>query len=241
MITLPIGYLIMLGVLIYSVLEMDFQALVNAHSFVIVVAGTISIFFVTAPSRVLLGAFRAIKELRNEDVPNKSVQQLLAFLASDKNFKDAGNLHPLISYAQDLWDQGIDKKVFELLLTQRLEDLNTRTEKSTAALRNLAKYPPVLGMAGTVLGMIALFSNLNADNKENIGPSLALAMTATFYGLALANFIILPLADRMHVRHLSRVKRNEMVFNALLFINREEPEAIVKNVYKEPNSRVKSA
>jgi chemotaxis protein MotA len=94
-------------------------------------------------------------------------------------------------------------------------------------MRNLSKYPPSLGMIGTVIGLVTLFSNLTPENQKNVGPSLALAMTATFYGLLLANGLLMPLADRLYVRHLAQVQLDEQVYRILILIHRNEAEAMI--------------
>jgi len=83
-------------------------------------------------------------------------------------------------------------------------------------------------MTGTVIGLVALFSNLNAESRSMIGPSLALAMTATFYGLLLANALLLPLADRLHVRHLRAAELNEHIYHILMLIQKEEPLGVIE-------------
>ena len=94
-------------------------------------------------------------------------------------------------------------------------------------MRNLSKYPPALGMTGTVIGLVAIFADLSSENRANLGPSLALAMTATFYGLLLANTLLLPLADRLQVMHSHKVRENELVFRVLLLLQQGEPKEMI--------------
>jgi chemotaxis protein MotA len=232
MVTLPIGILLIISIVTYSLLDMNMAALVNTHSILIVCFGTIGVLLMSTPLRSIIGLVRSIKDLRRSESPNQIVNTAILNLAKNRYDKQAAHIHPLINYAQDLWEQGLDINIFGVLLTQRLEELNARSEQPVHALRNLAKYPPALGMTGTVIGMIALFGSLNAENKSNIGANLAFAMTATFFGLILANFILLPIADRIHIRHIGRVKRNELVYHSLLLINQNEPVSVVENCHR---------
>src|SRR5690606_26967501 len=109
------------------------------------------------------------------------------------------SVNPLINYAAELWGQGIDPELFIVLISQRRDELERGHAGAVQALRNLAKYPPALGMTGTVMGLVSLFSVLGIDDKAALGPSLALAMTATFFGLVTANCLVTPLADHLHV------------------------------------------
>ena len=78
------------------------------------------------------------------------------------------------------------------------------------------------------MGMIALFSTLDS-NKSNIGSSIALAMTATFFGLFLTNVLIAPLADRIQIRYINRKRMFANIYKILLLINQDEPDAIINN------------
>ena len=106
-------------------------------------------------------------------------------------------------------------------------EIENETIDAVQAFKNLAKYPPALGMTGTVIGMIGLFTNL--QDKSQIGSHLATAMTATFLGLVLTNMFISPLADRLQVRHINRKRMFGNVYQILLLINQDEPAQLVQS------------
>ena len=81
-------------------------------------------------------------------------------------------------------------------------------------------------MAGTVMGMIALFSSLD-QQSDSIGADLALAMTATFFGLILANAFVAPLADRLQVQQVRDQRLYQAIYELLLLINAGEPVSLV--------------
>jgi chemotaxis protein MotA len=223
MFSMPLGSLIVAGVLVYLLngRGIDPHILLNVHAIALVAAGTFGIFFLSAPTRDIVGLFRNIFSLMK---PNESIVAIQETLVAIGKGKSTGNkrpsqLHPLIGYALGLWSQGTEKEMFKLLLAQRAEEMNRTSEQTVMMIRNLAKYPPALGMTGTVVGLVSLFSHLTPEGKANIGPSLAVAMTATFYGLILANILIMPLADRLQVAHLSKVKLNEQVLQILALIH----------------------
>lgn len=232
MITLPIGIL-----LVGSVLWMAFQgqsaaALMNLHSIIIVCLGTFAILLFSTPFNEVRELFRYLNLLLRKSNSYDQVKDKLLQVASNKMLVTNRLEYPLIAFATELWEQGVDDRMFKMLMTHKLDEINASNEKPITTLKNLAKYPPALGMTGTVIGMIALFSNLGSDNKSSIGPALALAMTATFYGLALANFLIMPLADRLHVWQLAETKNNELIFQSLLMIHNNEPIAIIETFYQ---------
>lgn len=225
--TLRIGALILLVVLIFSLAGVDAHIFLNSHSIILVVIGTFGILAFSTPGSDLLLLCRNLIDLRKEEFSEHRIHQNLILLSNNKN-KRVEAEHPLIKYSQDLWEQGLDPQMFGVLLRQKLEELNNKELQSVATMRNVSKYPPALGMTGTVIGLVSLFANLNPENKHNIGPNLALALTATFYGLLLANFLLLPLADRLHVAQMGKAQKNEHIYQILMLIEKGEPPVIIE-------------
>ena len=62
-------------------------------------------------------------------------------------------------------------------------------------LNKMAAYAPAFGMAGTLIGLVILLSNL-AD-KDSIGIGMAIAIITTLYGVILANLIFKPTAMKL--------------------------------------------
>jgi len=132
----------------------------------------------------------------------------------------------MVSYAQTLWAQGVAQDLFVVLISQKKKEIEQRSVDAIQALKNLAKYPPSLGMAGTVMGIVTLFQALDGA-KEKIGPGLAMAMTATFFGLIIANAIIMPLSDRLQVKHIDSNRYLQSIYQILLLINQGEAAELI--------------
>jgi chemotaxis protein MotA len=203
------------------------KVFMNEHSIVLVIFGTISILFLSTPLRILIELVLSMKRAGGSMPSKATINRPLMQLIADREAR-VGKAHPLIAHAQELWEAGVEGEVFLTLLSQKLDHLNSHSEHAVACLRNLAKYPPALGMIGTVIGMVGLFGSLSSDNKDSIGPNLANAMTATFFGLVLANGLIMPLADRLHIFHQASVQLNEHVYRVIMLIQRGYPEALLK-------------
>lgn len=227
MISLPIGLLAFVLIIIASAGEVKLSDYLNMHSFVIVLLGSAAVFAIGTPWPVMKAVIRNILELfksrRTLPDVHSELMQLAANRASVKSSKD-----PLIQYAIDLWERGVDANTFQALISQYRDMLETEDAESVSSLHNIAKYPPALGMMGTVMGMIALFANLGSSNKAALGPSLAVAMTATFYGLLAANAFLNPVADRISVEAIHRKKYFSMVYEILNLINRREPANMIE-------------
>jgi chemotaxis protein MotA len=66
--------------------------------------------------------------------------------------------------------------------------------------RTMGAFAPAFGMLGTLLGLIGMMHDLDANRMEQIGESMGFAMLTTVYGLVLANLVLKPLATRLERR-----------------------------------------
>lgn len=87
-------------------------------------------------------------------------------------------------------------------------DVAARAERHAAVhavWRSAADAAPAMGMIGTVIGLIRMFSAM--DDPAKIGPGMALALLTTLYGVIAANCIAGPIAAR-----LERLSRAELIW-----------------------------
>jgi chemotaxis protein MotA len=202
------------------------------HSLLIVVGGTVAILALSTPFSTLRQLMRALGELFKPELELEHHAKEFSELSELRRL-DRPSAHPLINYSVELWDAGTSPEVFLVLLSQRREHLDAQRAEAVQSLRNLAKYPPALGMTGTVMGLVTLFANLSSENKAALGPALGLAMTATFFGLLLANGLIMPLADRVHAQHQRWRQHTQSIYELLLLVNRKEPATLVQGEIKD--------
>lgn len=227
---LYVGFVGIALVLFFS-LEGNLSSYFQMHSMIIVLGGTAAILVFSTPANVLKSLWKNLLDLQKPESTVTMYADHISKLSDSKSVK-LESTHKLIAYAQELWQQGVDPDLFAVLLTQKKKEIEGKTTDAIQALKNLAKYPPTLGMTGTVMGMIALFSSLDS-NKGNIGVALSVAMTATFFGLILANIVISPLADRLHVKHVNQGRILENLYELLLLINDGEPATLIKEELNE--------
>lgn len=225
MISLPIGFLVTMVIFVVSMGISNLPLYFNLHSALLVGGGTASILYFSNSHSVLHNLWHQIKYLFQPDELLHLVQGDLKSLAQNK-FVEKKSSDELIAYAQDLWIQGINPDLFIVLLSQKRKEIEQRSVDAIQCLKNLAKYPPALGMAGTVMGIVTLFQNLDTQ-KDKIGASLALALTATFFGLAIANAFIMPLSDRLQVKNISQKQYLQNVYQVLLLINQGEASYLI--------------
>ncbi len=90
---------------------------------------------------------------------------------------------------------------------------------------SMGGYAPTVGIIGAVMGLIYVMKNL-ADPAE-LGSGIAIAFVATIYGVAIANLILLPIANKMtlYINQYSHLK--ELIIEGVVYIaDGENPRSI---------------
>lgn len=86
-------------------------------------------------------------------------------------------------------------------------------------------FAPTMGIIGTVMGMVTVLSHLS--NPDELGGAIAVAFLATLYGIASANIMFIPFANKIKMRINNEVFLMEMIEEGILSIqNGENPRLI---------------
>jgi chemotaxis protein MotA len=102
-------------------------------------------------------------------------------------------------------------------------------KRSEDVLTALARIAPAIGLVGTTLGLITLLKDLR--NFEQLGPSMALALLCTLYGLLFANAVYQPLARLVHVRAVATLEEARLLTRALILVSEGKPVADVRALF----------
>ena len=91
--------------------------------------------------------------------------------------------------------------------------------------KTVARFPPAFGLMGTTLGMIALMQGLGAseDSLGMIGPAMAVALVTTLYGIAIANFFLVPISENLREMTLADERARKMVIEGIMKIQAGKP------------------
>jgi chemotaxis protein MotA len=111
-------------------------------------------------------------------------------------------------------------------LERAMDTYLTRREGQRAILSTMYRLAPALGLAGTMIGLIRMLTNLTDPSQVISG--LATALITTFYGLILANLLILPLSRKMleHIRHEALVL--SLILEGVLALKAGEHPVIIR-------------
>ena len=105
-------------------------------------------------------------------------------------------------------------------LTQESRDI-----QAAKVFESMGGYAPTIGIIGAVMGLIHVMGNL-ADPAQ-LGSGIAVAFVATIYGVASANLILLPVANKLKAQVMRQSRYREMLLEGLLSIAEgENPRSI---------------
>jgi chemotaxis protein MotA len=135
-------------------------------------------------------------------------------------------IHPFLKEGIDLIREGhLDADQLQEVLVLRIAYFKRSYAEDAKSIAAIAKFPPAFGLLGAASGMITMMANLGSGGKESIGPAMATAMVATFWGVGVANFVLLPLSDyAARLGAEDAELRNLMVQGLLMIKRRDEPE-----------------
>jgi chemotaxis protein MotA len=177
--------------------------LLNSHALILVLGGTIGIAYLTYSAKRLNQVYNYIvfgflfKTKKNESSVIHDIFAMIdAYYELVPRFSPTGDLFPFLKDAMNLLENPeYDATTLQEILVDRRNSVKRLYLEDAKILNNIAKYPPHLGLLGAASGMIGMMSGLGKVGIESIGASMAVALTATLWGVGLNNFVFLPLAD----------------------------------------------
>jgi len=98
-------------------------------------------------------------------------------------------------------------------------DLGARESRDLQAAKvfdGLGGYAPTVGIIGAVMGLIHVMGNLADPSK--LGGGIAVAFVATIYGVALANLLFLPTANKLKSVVNAQSQYREMMIEGIVAI-----------------------
>ncbi|WP_290704526.1 flagellar motor protein [Amphritea sp.] len=116
--------------------------------------------------------------------------------------------------------------VIRSTLETELVSREYRDIQAAKVLESMGGYAPTMGIIGAVLGLVHVMSNL-AD-PASLGAGIATAFVATIYGVAIANLLFLPLANKIRSMVLQRFYFQEMMLEGLLSIAEGQNPRIIQ-------------
>lgn len=216
-------------------------AFYDIPSMIIVVGGTFVTLFISFEPKMALSAIKLMGSAfrRHSDSENSlksDVGQIVrwAYIIQKNGLQGLENeitdnlraANPFLAYGADLVVTGYTGAEIKQILEHMLESQAERNKRQTDALKKMGGDAPAFGMMGTLIGLVIMLSNMGGDPSA-IGPSMAVALITTFYGIILARIIFIPLATKMSMRYDVTLFKNILQMEGLVLLaERKSPRYI---------------
>jgi chemotaxis protein MotA len=232
----PLGYLIGLSTVGWTLVHGQSVGLIfNAHALILVYGGTIGATLLTYPQNVIVQAIRAVRVFLFPGTRPSAVNvvNLIVRLAEKGRRQGMESLEPdinqlripfLASGLRMVLD-GVPVEILRNNLVKEIRFARDRHAQVANVFRSMASYAPIFGLLGTLVGVVQVLMTLT--DPKTIGTSMAVAMTATFYGIFGANFLFLPVAGKLNVYAQEEVFLEELMIEGILAIQQNEVPALV--------------
>src|SRR6188472_2816265 len=135
---------------------------------------------------------------------------------------------PFLAQGMRFVADGYDTTFIRDTLERDRDNFITHLEEGQKIYRAIGDCAPAFGMIGTLIGMVQMFANMTDPSK--LGPYMAGALLATFYGATIANLICLPLADKLHVKLVDEEINRTLIIDGILMIREGKSPTLVREM-----------
>src|SRR5450432_2487352 len=227
------------GIIVVAVMVFmggDLHMFISEHAMIIIFGGSIAATMIRFPLSAILhglplgakfaftmsrlSARDLVDELaRIAEIARKQGPVGLEKVETDEPFLAKG-----IRYVAD----GYDLEFIRDNLERDRDNFLMHLDEGGKIYRAVGDCAPAFGMIGTLIGMVQMFANMTDPSK--LGPFMAGALLATFYGAALANMFCLPLADKLHLKLVDEEINRTLIIDGILMIREAKSPTLVREM-----------
>ncbi len=240
----------------YSMDGGGLKSLVLLSAFIIVIGGSLGsaalsfgISELKNMPKMMIRAFKPPKSKIGETidfiVKLSEIARKDGLLSIEKSINEnnmAEQLDPLLYQGILMVIDGVDLEQIRDTLETQIYVFEEKSKNEIAIFDALGGYAPTYGMIGTIMGMIKVLANL--ENAEEMAASIAVAFTATLYGVASANVLYLPIASKLKLRLKQSLLEKEMIIEGVCSIRNGMNSKMLRDklsIYSQEENSQKSS
>ncbi|MFB0776081.1 flagellar motor protein PomA [Aeromonas salmonicida] len=130
----------------------------------------------------------------------------------------------------DMLVDGHDADVVRSVMEKDIDLTEERHTNAIKVFRALGDLGPAMGMIGTLVGLVAMLSNMS--DPKSIGPAMAVALLTTLYGAILANMFAIPIADKLDLRNSEERLSRSLILDAIMGIQDGQNPRVIESLLK---------
>ncbi len=201
------------------------STLVNGPAMLIVLGGTLGAVMLQSPFAVFMRSVRMSTWIFV--APKHQIESTIDKIVSWSNIARKEGLLGLENieeqeknlFARKGLQLLIDGSEPENIRTILDVDIDTKERFDMQAAKifeSMGGYSPTIGIIGAVLGLIQVMGNLSDPSK--LGSGIAVAFVATIYGVAAANLLFIPVANKLKSLVAEQVQFRDMIVEGMVSI-----------------------
>ena len=213
----------------------QFELFFNIPAIVVVIGGSIASVFVHFNIKQVLGITGILKKTLFNQLPGEHelIQKMVDYsainrrdgaLALEQQLGSAGE--PFLVKSLQMVIDGQSEDAIQQQLSSEITYLEERHSDGKKIMDFLGSACPALGMVGTLIGLVQMFSNM--EDPKAIGSGMAAALVCTFYGAWFANLFFLPMAGKLGMRSKKEKLLREMILEGVIGIVRGDSPTTVR-------------
>src|SRR3954463_591207 len=225
----------MLGLLVGSTMEgTSPAAFFNIPAILIVFVGTFGATLAGSTMERIKLIPTLYKKAISPDKPDASTQlELLVGFAERARREGLLALDDEVAELDDAFTKkglqlvvdGTDPELVREILENEIDGMASRHHQGAAPFEKAGGLAPTLGIIGTVMGLVHVLQNLS--NPGVLGPAISGAFIATLYGVASANVVFLPVANKLKLLSSEEQELRTMTLEGILAIQAGDNPRVV--------------
>jgi chemotaxis protein MotA len=227
------------GVIVLCVLIMmggELSMFVDVHAFIVIFGGAFAATLIRFPlSSIFHGlplgmkfAFTIRRTSQRELVDEIAGLAEIARKQGPIGLEKVEVSDPFLAKGIRYVADGYDADFIRDNLERDRDNFLTHLNEGSKVYRAIGDCTPAFGMVGTLIGMVQMFANMTDPSK--LGPYMAVALLATFYGATVANLFCLPLADKLHVKLVDEEINRTLIIDGILMMRESKSPALVREM-----------
>lgn len=230
-----IGLAMGIGLIIYGILGSgEISSFIDPGSIAITVGGTLAATIMSFP----FGTFKYIPShfkimfSKPKHKPEEYIEKVVDY-AQEARRKGLLTLEDKANQEDDeffkscimLIVDAIEPSKVKEMLDNELDCLEQRHAKGWQLYEKAATFAPAYGMIGTLIGLINMLKDLGSMTEAEggaaagLGAGMSVALITTFYGSLLANLVLMPIANKLKIKHFEEMVCKEVIVEGVLAIH----------------------
>lgn len=211
------------------------NALINPTAAMIVFGGTIGATLASFPYKQIFNLPRLIaRTVMTRAIDSSSTIELLANLADTARRDGLLALEGSSALLGDRFMQrgielvvdGADPETVREVLDVEIERMQARHAANYGVLEQMGGFAPTMGIIGTVMGLIHVLGSM--EDASRLASAIAVAFIATLYGVASANLLWLPLANKLRSQSEQELAVRRLMTHGILAIQAGENPRVIR-------------